>query len=267
MLDNEKTNIAHPYMEGLILLAVLIGILALITAIAAALVVAGLIDLVWATIPGAIMVFQVLILAIVWVVGILRRQQIKEFLDSSRLLICWWYTPEEWRAIQDQHVTEQMEGMMVVAPVALGVLFALVGGLLGGMLGVEEDGIALALVWGLIGLLVGALVGGLLGGTIAGGNYLAYHWTKYFDQQRCVALGPTEILYRRSYFRSNGQTRYFERVDLQEDTSPAQLVIDLCNPKPRGGSEEIWTIPVPRRTVSSLREVLPEMHIGKRRGL
>lgn len=107
--------------------------------------------------------------------------------------------------------------------------------------------------------MIGAAIGGILGATVAGGNYLAYRWLRQHDQQTCVALGPTEILSGRNYFRSNGVTHYIEQVTLQDMPPPPLLLVELWNPKPKGEHAETWSIPVPQRIVAQLRTVLPEI--------
>jgi hypothetical protein len=81
-----------------------------------------------------------------------------------------------------------------------------------------------------------------------------------------VALGASEILYGRDYFRANNSTRFIEQVTLDE--APPQLHIAMWNPKIRGESAETWSILVPLRMVAAVHAVLPQVathaHRGKR---
>lgn len=256
--DSVRSNVAHPYMEGLIPVGLLFGCFALLAATAAGLVVAGLTTHMWLIPAGINLFIWGLILVALWVWGFFKLQKIKNFMKSSRALIHWWYTPDEWHVIQKQYIKEQTG--VSARPGCLGPIFAFVGAIVG-------------VVGGIVGVFVGALIGGGLGATLALGNQLSYRWVKRFDRQNYVALGATEILHRRSYFRSNGNWRYIKNITLEDatkdsafaalkDSTFAALIVEVCNPKPRGDADETWSIPVPERVVPSLRDMLPQIRTG-----
>lgn len=263
MTDQALPTIAHPYREGLFVVAMLCALFAVLTAVAGGLALIGWLTAGWAIVLAFLLAWWVLLLVLIWAWGMRKLWQMRAFLRSSRPLIRWWYTPEEWSAIQAAEEPEQREGLLL-APGCLAVLFAIVGVLVGGMLG-ADTGTAEAVLSGGAGLFIGAAIGGVLGATVAGGNYLAYRWARQHDRQTCVALGATEILYRRSYFRSNEITHFIESVTLP-DALPPVLLIEVWNPKPRGESAETWTIPVPEQMLPPLREVLPAIRTRSHRG-
>jgi hypothetical protein len=254
------TSIVHPYLEGIIVVGGLFGLFALLAAVAGGLAAAGVLATGWILVAVINLALWGTMLFLIWVWGLIKRQQIQNFLGSPRPLIRWWYTPDEWALIQDEQEKDQHE-VLVLAPGCLAVLFGLVGLLVGGMLGLDEGAIGDVVLRGGAGLLIGATVGGVLGGTVAGSNYLAYRWLRQHDRQTCVALGETEMLYGRAYFRSNGVTRYITGVSLQGGQPPL-LIVELWNPKLRGGAEEIWEIPVPPRMLDPLASVLPTIRTG-----
>ncbi|NJP06249.1 MAG: hypothetical protein HC837_11805 [Chloroflexaceae bacterium] len=256
-----ETNIAHPYAEAIIVVGLFSGVFALVTAALGGLVLAGWLLAGW-LFPALInLAFWVLMLITIWLWGLRKQAQIRAFLQSSRPLIRWWYTPEEWSQIKAEEAQEQRE-ILTVAPGCLALLFGLVGLLVGAAIG-AEDSLADALINGALGLAIGAALGGMLGATVAAGTYLASRWVQQYDRQLCVALGPTEVLYGRSYFRSNGLTCTIERVTLHDQ----ELELELYNPKPRGGSEETWVIPVPERMLDPLQRVIPQIRTGKERDI
>jgi hypothetical protein len=263
MTDQPGTRIAHPYREGVIVVALLCALFAVLTAVAGGLTLSGWLTGGWTIVLAFLLAWWLLLLVLIWAWGMRKLWQMRAFLRSTRPLIRWWYTPEEWSAIQAAEEPEQRAGLLL-APGCLAVLFAIVGVLVGGMLG-AETGTAEAVLGGGLGLFIGAAIGGVLGGTIAGGNYLAYRWARQHDRQVCVALGATEILYRRMYFRSNGVTHFIEKVSLPDELPPV-LLIEVWNPKPRGASAETWSIPVPEPMLDPLREVLPAIHTRAHRG-
>lgn len=153
MLENPVPNIAHPYLEGLIVVGMLCGLFTIVTAVAGALALAGVLMPSWVLVTGIFLAFWGLILLTIWVWGMIKLWQMRNFLGSTRPIIRWWYTPEEWSAIQEEQEREQLEDLMV-APGCLAVLFAIVGVLVGGMIGADE-GVAEAVVGGGAGLLIG----------------------------------------------------------------------------------------------------------------
>jgi hypothetical protein len=250
-------TIAHPYREGLIVLGLLCGLFAVLAAVSGGLALAGWLTPVWAVVAGVFVLCWALMLAAIWGWGMFKLRQMKDFVSSTRPLIRWCYTPDEWALIQEEQELAQREGLLL-APGCLAVLCAIVGVLVGSMLGFDT-GIAEALLGGGVGLLSGAAVGGLLGATVAGGNYLAHRWAHQHDQQMCVALGATEMLYGHAYFRSNDVTHFIEKISLDVQEVPPYLVVELQNPKLLGDDTESWAILVPQRVVASLKRVLPEV--------
>lgn len=255
------TKIKHPHRDAFPTLIILTALSVIVTLLGG--ILAWLRILSIPAVPyiaGSFGLFCGVILVIVWLLGLNQMRRTAAFLASDRVLVRWTYTPEEWDTIRCQR-QETTRGDWKLALGCLTVIFAITGALTGVLIGLDDD-LGTVLLDGALGLFVGGLIGGILGLAVGGGNALGA-WLAYRDlHPEQIALGASEIFANDQYFRSHAPYRYILKAYWDsEDT--AFLLYDLWNPKPRGGSEETWSIYVPSRMHAAVEAVLSQIVIDK----
>lgn len=256
----EPPRLSHPYLEGMIVVGMLFGLFSILTIIVAGLRTIGVLDAAWLLLAFANLVLWGIVLLIMGIWGMIQLRRMRDFLKSSRPLIRWRYTEEEWAPVWEAEQRDRRERALM-APGCSAALFGLIGLLVGALVGADEGSAETIAVKGGSGLLIGAIIGGIIGATIVLGGNIAHHLLHRRTRPPVVALGPAEILYGNGYFRSNGITHYITHVQLRPavDTPWPLLVITLRNPRPRGAYNETWEIPIPARIVEPLTSILPSI--------
>jgi ABC-type amino acid transport substrate-binding protein len=251
-------RVRHPYERAMLTVGRLVGLFAIPAAVLAAVLALGRQpDGAWAAllmVGSGLFAFMALIWVIVWLWGLLQMRRIRAFMASDRPLIRWTYTTEEWAAFKNERWDDERSDWKVAFG-CLAIIFALVGLLVGGMIGLDDD-LAAAIGGALLGALAGGAIGALIGGTVAWGNHLGARRDLARANPDPVVLGNQELYMNGDYFRGHGTRRYVREAQL-EPGPPLTLSITVLNPKPRGGPEETWQVPVPERFAREVETVLP----------
>ncbi|MBN1285617.1 MAG: hypothetical protein JXB47_09480 [Anaerolineae bacterium] len=204
----------------------------------------------WVLLGGAIALECILLLTqgVIWLMVRNQAAQAKEFLNSSRPLLRWTYTPAEWHDLQEA-ARRETEGEWKVQCGCMTLLLGAAGALVG-VLGAMEGQFDF---WAPTA--IGVLAGGVLGGAVAWGNVTAAH-KNYQTPPGTVALGETEIYWNGQYFRTGGNR--IETVKFY--AAEGRLVIDFClnewwrRPPNRCMT---WEIATPDRLEQEVRAILP----------
>lgn len=204
--------------------------------------------------------FFLFLTVIIWILGSIKAVQIRTFLGSTRPIIRWTYSTEEWRAMREQEWQEVKEDWKLKLG-CLTALFGFIGGMTGTIVGLSEDGLEGAIFSGIVGLVVGLVVGGSLGTMIGLISHVQARRAYHRETPGMVALGVYEIYANGDYFKGGRSGRHIQKVSLKTGTSP-ELKIKVYNPKPRGSSIDTWLITVPPRLVEDVRTILPRIQIG-----
>jgi len=198
------------------------------------------------------------ILFLTWIVLVIRRSiiasRMKDFLESSRVLVQWSYSPEQWKQMRES-VWQEQQGDWRIQLGCLTVLFGIVGLLTGVLIGMEE-GFAEAVIGGLAGLAAGLVPGAVIGTVVSRINILINR-SAYADSVPAhAALGHQEILFNEQYFRGNSSTRYIQNACFGAGEQASELIIRIWWPQPRTDPEKEWSIPVPNDMREQVESVL-----------
>lgn len=206
----------------------------------------------WVLLSSAIALESILLLVqgVIWLMGRNQAARAKDFLNSSRPLLRWTYTPAEWRDLQET-ARRETEGEWKVQ---FGCMTLLLGaaGVLVGILGEIEGQFSF---WP--PMAIGLLTGGALGGAVVWGNVIVAR-RNYHISSGTVALGKTEICWNGQYFRANGN--HIEDVRFCE--AEGYLVIDFyLNEWWRRPSNRYttWEIVTPERLKQEVKAILPSI--------
>ncbi|MBX0328327.1 hypothetical protein K2Z83_11635 [Oscillochloris sp. ZM17-4] len=196
-----------------------------------------------------------LTLLLLWGLGRANARQGRAFLGSSRPLVRWAYTPEEWQQVRSFAYEQQQRDRPPLG--CLPPLFAAPGLLAGLMIG-ADTGLAEALVGALVGTLVGALVGGTLILPVRLINHLAATRALRADSPATVAIGAHELFYEQLYF--DARRHRLAAVHLNRH-SPPRLRIDRYASR----FSLVYAFPtvilVPPRMLAAVQEALPRIEI------
>ena len=259
-------RIPHPYQQGLPALVGVVALTFIVVLVSAIMAALGMWESGVVALSSMPLALFGLILLIVWLKGLAQVRQIEAFLASDRPLIRWTYTPAEWQEIKEVKWQEEKEDWKV----QWGCLTALFGlaGLLAGLFIATDDissslftleaAIELA-IGGLGGAAIGALAGGAIGAVVAGGNHLAARRAYRRLTSDHVALGAKEFYANAGYFTANGNA--ITHVELTRG-NPTILTIVTYTSRVRGPREEEWEIVVPRRLVSEVEAVVPQIVVS-----
>jgi len=198
------------------------------------------------------------ILFLTWIILIIRRSVIasrmENFLSSSRVLVQWSYSPEQWKQMRES-VRQEAKGDWRIQMGCLTVLFGIVGLLTGVMIGADE-GFTEAVIGGLIGLLAGLAPGAVIGTVVSRINIIISRGSYADNIPAHVALGHQEILFNDEYFRGNSISRYIQNAQFGKGEQASELIISIWWPQPRTDPEKEWTIPVPDYMREEVESVL-----------
>jgi len=259
-------RIPHPYQQGLPALVGLVALTFIVVLVSAIMAALGIWESGVVALSSMPLALFGLILLIVWLNGLAQVRQIEAFLASDRPLIRWTYTPAEWQEIKEVKWQEE-KGDWKVQWGCLTILLGLAG-LLAGLFIAADDissslftlEAAIELATGALGgAAIGALGGGVIGAVVAGGNYLGARNDYRQPTPGHVALAPKEFYANDGYFKANGNA--ITRVELTRG-KPTILTIVTYTSRVRGPREEEWEIVVPRRLVSEVEAVVPQIVVS-----
>lgn len=261
-----QPRIANPHEDGIIT-GLWVGSIFLLW-VAAGFGIGWVFDESWSTIipiiAGGLAGFFFLVAVISWIRGTLMRQGIYSLLSSQHLLIHWHYTPDEWRDMREVEWQETKSDWQLQWG-CMTLLFMLIGVGVGAMLGFENRKILEAVYGGLMGAGGGILFGGTVGGAIAGVNYSLARRNHRQMTPGQVAIGRNAFFANGKYFRSNGVTRYIEKVKLDTASEPPELQIVVYHPRPKGSDTQTWVIVVPPRLAEEVEAIIPHINTGEMR--
>ncbi len=254
--DKSSVSIKAPYTAALTTVKGLMTLPLLLIAGGAGLQMAGIFS--WNRVAYIMGGVALGILFLSWIILRIRSavtaSRMKDFLSSTRVLVQWSYSPEEWKKMREA-VWEEEKGDWRVQLGCLTVLFGIAGGLTGVMIGADE-GFAEAVAGGLIGLPAGLAPGAVIGTVVSRINRIISRRAHADNVPAHVALGHQEILFNDSYFRGNGITRYIQNVRFGKGEQADELIVSLWWPQIRTDPEKEWTIPIPDQMRQEVESVL-----------
>ena len=138
--DDLAVKIRNPNQQSLVALGVMTGLLLWPVLALLGIVVGGYAEI-FLIIPTIVLAGLLILFAIAWAVSWLagkrRIRQIRAFLTSTRPLLRWTYTPEEWRELKEAG-WQDTKGDWMTQLGCLTFLFGLIGLLIGAMIGGDE---------------------------------------------------------------------------------------------------------------------------------
>jgi hypothetical protein len=251
-------KIRNPYQRAMYVMWGLIGLFLILVVVTTVMVMLDIWNSAILIVISILFSLFCLVQFIVWLAGQIQVKRIENFLGSTRPLLRWTYTPEEWQAIKDEEWQEE-KGDWKVQLGCLTFLFGLVG-LLVGLMGVVEG----EEINPFVSTAIGIAFGGSIGAAVAGGNYLAAQ-NEYLhsDSPSEVVLAPTEIFCNGQYFKANGDYSHIESVKFIPG-SPSTLLIETYY-YPwwlRDREEGVWAIVVPQRLHREVEAILPFIEVS-----
>jgi len=186
--------------------------------------------------------------------GRMQASKANEFLNSSRHLVRWTYTPMEWNMILKEKWDEEKDDWKLQL-FGMTFIFALVGVVVG-ILGMIDDTIN-----PIVSTAAGTFVGLVLGAVIALGNHLGALW-EYKNSNPQVAIGVNEIFQNNQYFKAD-KRNWIKKVSMQKE-NPPKLVFEIhANPLLSKPAEEEWFINIPENLAEEVEKTIPRIQTKK----